>query len=261
VGFGKTPHRKYNSAMKLELTVTGFLALAAPALAGFADGPAFDVASVKLTTHGRNGEGMSYSEVKIASPGRLVATNASLDECIRWAYDLKEYQVSGPDWLNSDAASYDIEAKAPPDTKPGQMRLMFRTLLAERFKLELHRDTRLLPVYLLTVGKNGPHLRQATSDADQGLTAYGGRSGVRVTGDSATMAALAHRLSLDLDHPVFDKTGIEGRFQIRLEWAREGDGASVFAAVQEQLGLKLEPSKAPIEILVIDHAERIPSSN
>ena len=258
----------------LKLTTAGTLAVAGPILVGLANAPcsraqsqgeaasrpAFEVASVRLTAHGRNAEGLSISDLKIASPGRLIGTNASLDECIRWAYDVKEYQISGPGWINSDAASYDIEAKAPPNTTPGQMRLMLQTLLRERFKLVLHRDTKLLPVYLLMVAKNGPHLQSAALDADVGLTAYGSRAGVRVTGDSATIATLAHRLSLDLDRPVFDKTGIPGTFRIRLEWAREGDGPSVFAAVQE-LGLKLEASKAPIEILVIDHAEKIPAEN
>jgi bla regulator protein blaR1 len=267
--------RKLNAGRKLLLTTAGIMAVAGPILVGLANAPssraqsqgdaasrpAFEVASVKLTAHGRNAEGWSYSDVKIASPGRLVGTNASLDECIRWAYDIKEYQISRPDWLNSDAASYDIEAKAPPNTTPRQMRLMLQTLLGERFKLVLHRETKLLPVYWLKVGKNGPHLQRTTLDAGGGLTANGGREGVRVTGDSATMETLAHRLSLDLDHPVFDKTGIQGTFWIRLEWAREGDGPSVFAAVQEQLGLKLEASKAPIEILVIDHAERMPTEN
>lgn len=140
------------------------------------------------------------------------------------------------------------------------MRLMLQTLLRERFKLVLHRDSKLLPVYLLVVRKNGPHLQSATSDAPGRLSSYGNREGVRVTGDSATMEALAHRLSRDLDRPVFNKTDIQGTFRIKLEWAREGDGPSVFGAIQE-LGLKLEGSKAPIEILVIDHAERIPTEN
>ena len=220
----------------------------------------FEVASVKPTAHRRNAEGLSITDLRITSPERLVGINATLDECIRWAYNVKEYQISGPDWLNSDAASYDIEAKAPPGTTQQQIRLMFQTLLRERFKLALHRDTRLLPVYLLTVGKNGPRLQSAASENNSGLTSYGSRDGVRVIGDSATMEALAQRLSRDLDRPVFDKTGIQGKFRIKLEWAREGDGPSVFAAVQD-LGLKLEGFKATIEILVIDSAESIPAEN
>lgn len=122
--------RKLNVGKKLLLTAAGTLAVAGPILVGLANAPrsraqtqgeaasqlAFEVASVKLTAHGRNAEGWSYSDLKIASPGRLVGINASLDECIRWAYDVKEYQVSGPDWIRSDAASYDVEAKAPPNT-------------------------------------------------------------------------------------------------------------------------------------------------
>lgn len=266
---------RMNLGRKVLLGTVGALLLGGPIVVGLLNAPqgyaqspsqdttvtTFDVASVKLTTHGRNADGWSYSDLKVASPGRLVGTNSSLDECIRWAYNVKEYQISGPDWLNSDAASYDIEAKAPPTTTPRQMRLMLQTLLRERFKLVLHRDTKLLPVYWLKVGKNGPHLQNATLDSGGGLTAYGGSEGVRVTGDRATMEALAHRLSLDLDRPVFDETGVQGEFRIRLEWAREGDGPSVFTAVQEQLGLRLEASKAPIEILVIDHAEKIPTEN
>jgi len=221
--------------------------------------PAFEVASVRLAVRRVNAEGFSFSDVKIASPGRLAGTNASLDECIRWAYDVKEYQVSGPDWIKS-GPSYDIEAKAPPDTSPGQMRLMLQTLLRERFKLKLHSEVKPLPVYFLNVGKNGLHLQHAISDAKPGLTSYGGSAGVRVVGESATMESLAHRLSLDLDRPVFDKTGIKGAFQISLEWAREGDGPSVFGALQD-VGLKLAPSRAPAEFLIVDRAEKIPAEN
>jgi uncharacterized protein (TIGR03435 family) len=223
--------------------------------------PAFDVASVKRTQHSRNADGLSISDVKIASPGRLVATNASLDECIRWAYEAKEYQISGPDWLNSDAASYDIEAKAPPNTPAKQIRLMMQTLLAERFKLVLHRETRVLPVYALVVAKNGPKLQEVNSEGGAGLSSEGGPNGVRVTSPKAAMAGLAHRLSLDVGRPVLDRTELKGFFRITLEWSREGDGPSIFAAIQEQLGLKLEGTKAPIEILVIDRAQRAPTYN
>src|SRR6266567_6523856 len=118
--------------------------------------PAFEVASVKLAHHERTADGLSFSDVKIAGPGRLVAINASLDECIRWAYQVKEYQLSGPDWLNSNNPTYDIEAKAPPETPPPQVRLMLQALLGERFKLKLHSETRVLPVYELVVANRGP---------------------------------------------------------------------------------------------------------
>src|SRR4051794_6874228 len=95
--------------------------------------PAFDVASVKLTRHGRDASGLSRSSVDYPSPGRFLATNVSLQQCIQHAYNLKQYEISGPDWLNSDEASYDIEAKAPPETSGAEILLMLLTLLAERF--------------------------------------------------------------------------------------------------------------------------------
>jgi uncharacterized protein (TIGR03435 family) len=223
--------------------------------------PAFEVASVKLIQKVRNAEGWSFSDVKIAGPGRLVATNASLDECIRWAYEVKEYQVSGPPWLNSDTVTYNIEAKAPPETPAKQIRLMLQTLLAERFKLALHRESRMLSVYNLVVAKNGHKLQEAAPEGRAGLFSDSSLTSVNVSSQRASMAGLANKLSLDVGRPVFDRTEIKGFFRISLEWAREGDGASVFTAVQEQLGLKLEGAKAPIEVLVNDHAQRIPAEN
>src|SRR5437016_4089737 len=120
---------------------------------------AFDVASVKLTQYRRPVEGPSYSYVKIVSPGRLVASNASLYECIEWAYQIKEYQFSGPDWLKSGGQNYDIEAVAPPKTSPEQMRLMLQRLLTERFDMKVHHESRTLAVYELVAAKSGPKLQ------------------------------------------------------------------------------------------------------
>jgi uncharacterized protein (TIGR03435 family) len=222
---------------------------------------AFDVASVKFTSHGRNADGLSISYVKIASPGRLIAINASLRECIEWAYDVKDYQISGPAWIrSSDEAGYDIEAKAPPETGRDQMRLMLQTLLQERLQLKLHREKRLLPVYFLDIAKNGPHLKASTEPAGS-LWSHGGSDGVHVNGNSATMKGMADRLSHDLDRPVLDRTSISGTYRIDLQWAREGEGPSAFAAIQEQLGLKLQASKVPFDFLVIDSAARTPAEN
>jgi uncharacterized protein (TIGR03435 family) len=227
-----------------------------------AGAPAFEVASVKPTQHGRGPDGWSFSDIKVAGPGRLVATNASLEECIRWAYQVKKYQIYGPDWLNADDASYDIEAKTSPEKDRAQIRLMLQALLAERLGLRLHRETRMLPIFEVVVAKNGPRLQAAGADAKGGLTSQGGRDGVRVTGQKATMAELAERLSLDVERPVFDKTDLQGSYAIQLDWSRgEGSGPSVFTAIQDQLGLKLQPSKGPVEVLVIDHAERVPAAN
>jgi uncharacterized protein (TIGR03435 family) len=231
-------------------------------LAQAQDAPTFEVASVKLTRHGRDKDGWSRSSLNVTND-RLVATNASMEECIRYAYDVKAYQIIGPDWLNSDAASYDILATAPPGTPSKQIPLMLQTLLAERFKLAVHRETRMLPVYELVVGKNGPKLTPAKS---------GGRSSTKsnngnVTATSVSMAELAHQLSRtrNVGRPVFDKTGIEGEFDFTYEYAPDDNDSagrpSIFTAIQQKLGLKLEATKGPVEVVVIDRAEKIPTAN
>lgn len=226
-----------------------------------AKAPAFEVASVKLTQHGRNADGYAESSVDNPSPGNLVATNASLEECIRWAYDVKEYQISGPAWLNSDEASYDIVAKAGTAAPRKEIRLMLQTLLAERFQLKLHRETRMLPVYHLVVGKGGQKLGAAGLDADYRTFSSGGT----LEATHTPMAVFAEVLSRETGRPVFDKTGIPGAFDFKLEYSPDSSSnsnrPSIFTALQEQLGLKLESQKGPVEVLVIDHAERLPTAN
>jgi uncharacterized protein (TIGR03435 family) len=219
------------------------------------------VASVKLTQHGRTADGWSHSSIDIPSPGSFAATNASMEECIRWAYDVKEYQISGPEWLNSDAASYDIDAKAPAGATRSQIKLMVQSMLAERFKLALQRETRMLPVYELVTAKNGPKLQPGSGGGNDGISSSGGSVKAR----TVTMAFFAATLSRYIGTPVFDKTGLSGAFDFNMEYAPDdrgnSDKPSVFTAVQEQLGLKLQAAKGPVEVLVIDHAEKVPTEN
>jgi uncharacterized protein (TIGR03435 family) len=220
----------------------------------------FEVASVKPTQHGRNAEGWSRSSVDIPSPGRLVAENSSLDELIRFAYSLKDYQVFGPVWLNDDSESFDITAKAPPDTSKEQMRTMLQTLLTERFGLAAHREHKMQSIYNLTVGKKGFKLKPAIS-GEKSQTASGGG---KMVATNLTMAGFAYQLSRQLKYPVFDQTRIEGAFDFTLRYAPEesNSGApSLFTAIQETMGLKLESGKGPVETLVIDHIDRTPTEN
>jgi len=223
--------------------------------------PAFEVASVKPGQHVKTPDGYSYSSIDNPTPGNLVAINASLAECIRWAYNVKEYQLSGPDWLNSSDTTFDIKAKAPAGTPRPEIRRMLQTLLAERLKLELHRETRMLPVYYLVAVKGGPKLQQPKTDGRHGFASAGGH----LEATNVTMADFADEMARDTDRPVFDKTGISGRFDLKLDYSPDRsdnpDRPSLFTALQEQLGLRLESQKGPVEVLVIDRADRVPSAN
>ena len=232
-----------------------------PGLAQSQAPPAFDVASVRSTQHGRNAEGWSHSSVAIPSPGRLVAENSSLDELIRFAYNLKEHQISGPIWLNDDSESFDIRAEAPSSTPKEQMRVMLQTLLADRFKLAAHRDNKVLPIYELVMGKNRPRLKSAHPGGRMSTSSGGGM--MRAT--NVTMAEFAYQLSRQVKRPVLDKTGISGAFDVTLHYAADVDyvstAPSLFTAVQETTGLRLKPAKGSVEILVIDHIEKTPTEN
>ena len=221
----------------------------------------FDVASVKPTQHGRDANGSSRSSADIPGPGRFVAENSSLDELIRFAWDLKEYQVVGPAWLNDDSVCFDMEAKAPPETPHKQMRLMLQALLAERFHLAVHRETRTLPIYELVIAKGGPKLKPAESPG-KGWSINSGGGALNAT--NTPMSEFATYLSDSVDRPVLDKTGMQGEFDLTLTYDpqdRGGERPSIYAALQQQLGLRLQPAKAPLDVLVVDHVDRTPSAN
>ncbi|HTB10249.1 MAG TPA: TIGR03435 family protein [Bryobacteraceae bacterium] len=226
----------------------------------------FEVASVK-PNHIGSGETAPREKIT-ASPGSLSMQSVSLQTCIKWAYGLRDFQITGPAWLASER--YDIAAKASgPATEP-ELRAMLRNLLADRFQLKSRLETREKPVYALLVAKNGPKLHPA-NNGDPSFGPAGGELVFR----NFSMADLADRLSarpFKLELPVLDRTGLEGRFDFALKLATNPDelkhtlegmeqGPSIFVFFQDQLGLKLESRKGPVEILTVESVEKIPSSN
>jgi uncharacterized protein (TIGR03435 family) len=281
------------------ITVAAFMVAVAYGMFGqSAETPRFAVASIKRNP--------SSEQLSMAVPmgvgyrpgGRLSAGNAPLTMLIQRAYSVQGFQVvGGPSWISTDG--YDIEAKPEGNTDQKRMWLMLQTLLADRFKLAVHRETRELPVYDLLVVKGGPKLPAPQGGAcaevlttlpapgqprpappcGPGLVRAG--TGLDMLGISVSMPAFARQLSMIVGREVLDKTGFTRRFALHLEFAiddalaglpnpvgldasaQSADLAarpSIRSAVQAQLGLKLEPSKGSVDVLVIDHVER-PTEN
>jgi uncharacterized protein (TIGR03435 family) len=241
--------------------------------------PSFEVASIKLNKTG------SPQSVPPIQPGRLTLTGRTLRSLVQFAYSpvespLRESQIlGGPEWADSER--FDILAKMQGNPAPGRAnaelaRLSLRTLLKERFRLELQNESREMPVYGLTLaradGRLGAGLRRRPDldcegfiprpelpdlKADAALCGYlrGGRGTLNYRG--VTMSRLASGLATD--RIVTDRTGMAGLFDVDLTWAFQADASSdapsIFTAVQEQLGLKLQPMRAPVDVIVIVRAE------
>ena len=197
--------------------------------------------------------------------GRINFSNVTLKSCIQRAYNVRSYQISGgPGWLADDR--YDVIAKAEGLATRGELIRMLQALLIERFKLKFHFETKERPIYSLVVAKNGPKIKEVKDDGE-GLE-IGGDVQHPLTARNISMTQFAATLSRlqQLDSPVIDRTGLKGVFNITLDFmaddAPSPDRASpsIFAALTEQLGLKLDASKGPVQVLVIDHVER-PSEN
>jgi len=230
-------------------------AVLAQAQTNTADRPPFEVASIK--PH-RPEPGPFRSSTSFETGG-IHFTNVNLKGCIRAAYGVQPNRIlGGPDWLTSER--YDIVAKAASFVPKARLMLMLQTLLEDRFQLKLHRETKELPIYALVVAKNGAKIHAGKPD---GETEIGGGAHL-IDSRGMTMKALAGALSSfspQVDLPVFDMTGLAGVFDVTFDLEMDdkssGDadaGQSIFTALQEQLGLKLEPRKGPLEILVIEHA-------
>jgi uncharacterized protein (TIGR03435 family) len=246
--------------------------------------PAFEVASVKPSTPQsvRMFDGMLAGGT-VRNPGMIAYTRATLDDLLTRAYDLADReQISGPAWLGTEP--YDIFAKIPQGTTTEQFRAMMRRLLEERFKLTVHHLTKDFPVYELAVAKNGPKLKESVDNAPAaakdgfpalrpdrpGIAVKFEGNRARLAAHQEPLSALAKMLRSPADRQVLDKTGLTGTYDFTLEFSfREltagaaGDDPipSLFEALQQQLGLKLEDKKAPFDLVVVDHAEKVPTEN
>ena len=306
-----SPFVKYVKSIKtvaLVASIAGGAALAAQAPQPPADPPAFEVASIKPNN---SGDGRVMMQMQ---PGQFRATNITLRLLIRNAYRLQDFQISGgPSWMASD--HYDLIAKMPdgfqpppgpppPGSGPGPLELMLRGLLAERFKLTVHNETKDSSIYALIVarsdGKLGPALKKSEIDCAAQLAAARGRGrgpmppppgppqpgesipcGIRIGPGALTMGGtplsqFANSLGMFAGRIVLDRTGLAGNYDINLTWtpdqmprpagdgppplingvAVDPNGPSLFTAVQEQLGLKLDSQRGPVETLVVDRAEK-----
>jgi uncharacterized protein (TIGR03435 family) len=233
------------------------------ASAAFAQ-PSFDVASLKPSPPI---EGDTYTaDLGTVRPGgEVTIANGTLTDCVKFAYGLvSDDQVAGPDWVKSKLVRFDIIAKAPPSTPREQLLLMMRTLLAERFHLQIHTESRAFAHLVLTVGKDGPKLREPQPDLGppRVRSMFG-----HIAHPRMAIGGLALLLSRQMRQLVLDETGLTGLYDIDLHWTPDTApenadmGPTVFRAVQEQLGLKLEGRKDAVDVLVIDRADRIPVAN
>ena len=235
------------------------LGLAAFASAQNAKRPSFEVASVKLNLTG------SGSNNTDADPGQLVITNLALDRLLQMAFVVSPAEISGPDWLSS--VHVDIAAKYPAGSIAEDRRGMMETLLEDRFKLAVHRETRQLQGFALVVAKNGFKLQPLKDDCRQSQ----GHSGGPVESMEArcvSMDTLANRLGVYTATRIENKTGIEGNFSFQLKWSHEQPKSTdldappaLFDVLPEVLGLRLQPQKVSVTMIVVDHIERTPTEN
>lgn len=223
------------------------------------DGPLeFEVASVRPIPPPMAAYNTSFQ----ITPRGFDANFAALRQIAGVAYNIQRVRVEGgPAWMDSDL--YEIAAKAekPDLTDNGdQIREMLRTLLADRFKFAAHRETKQLAVYSLVVGKGGSKM-QVVKDEPPGDPSVA--FGVPIAFRNMPVVGLVNYLANMLGSPVHDDTGLKGRYNFTLDFLRPGRTAAagetapdLFEAVQEQLGLKLEGQKGPVEVLIVDHAEK-----
>ena len=238
----------------LALLTAGF-AMAAP--------PAFEVASVKAAEPGAPSPGDIPRNMD-SSAGHFAMRNVPLRYLIEWAYDLKDYEIVGPDWIKADNR-VDIVATAPGASE-NDMRQMLQTLLLERFGMKAHRETKNLDIYALLPGKGPSKLKEAAADE---VTALGaGEGGTKFT--KQPVSRFTFLLTRRMDRPAIDMTGLKGLYDFTIDLSGLGfngnppsdtSAPSIFTTVQQNLGLRLEAQKAPVEILVVDHVEKSPTAN
>jgi uncharacterized protein (TIGR03435 family) len=223
--------------------------------------PTFEVATIKPAATPSDG----HTHINYPPNDRFSATNITVLALMQWAYGMPEKQIlDGPAWLAS--SMFDIQAEADIGDKMKALtseqgnelkRRMVQALLADRFQLKLHQETRTLPAYDLVLAKGGEKLQPSKSN---GKSIGTGRT--HFNGEGLGMTSIAEELSKITGRVVVDKTGLTGRYDFKLLWTADdapgtdGDPPTLFTAIQEQLGLKLEAAKEPVPVLVIDHVDQ-----
>jgi uncharacterized protein (TIGR03435 family) len=286
-------HEMVTAAMRRKVFHSGLLMISSVALAlsqTTANQLAFEVTSVKPSKL-ENGRFTMSGGPGTADPGRINYTNIMLRRILLNAYEVKNYQIAGPEWL--DTARFDISAKVPAGATREQFLTMLRNLLATRFRMKIHRESRELPIYALVTAKNGPKIKPSVKPSNGGpedelatIRASEGKDGfptlswpspglvietkngrARITAKEAPLAKLADLLAGQVGRPVIDTTGLAENYSFVVYFTPEAASASdspepsIFEALQEQLGLRLEARKGPVELLVIDQADKIPTEN
>lgn len=264
----------------------------------------FEVASIKPSPP-PDGRGVRVGCP--ADPGRITCTNMTMANLVTVAYGIAHYQLIGLDPTSRDR--FEIAIKIPDGATKDEIKLMWQNLLADRFKLKVHRETREVPAYELSVAKGGPKLQESVEEpppaADAPRPAPGPGRGPKLGADGYpelgpgmgmammngkarwrakkyTTEQLANMLGIQLGQPVANATGLEGKYDFELYWATGGprraaiagqsdggavpeatdsEGPTLIEAVQKQLGLKLQPKKSPVEVVIVDHVERVPTEN
>jgi uncharacterized protein (TIGR03435 family) len=238
--------------------------------------PAFDVASVRPAAAGNSELERGGRRI---TPNGFVATGVPLHALIQAAYGIKPFQLSGgPDWARTQR--YDVQGRTEQPTNESGMLARLRTLLEDRFKLKLRRETRPFAIYALEVARTSERLREVKSDATPqariSMFPNGSEMFMRLTGEQTTMSQVSDVLTavlLATGRPVVDRTGLSGRYTFTLDWAPDpppGAGPSAAAplpsgptlqtAIREQLGLRLSEEKGPLDVFVIEGVER-PAEN
>ena len=219
----------------------------------FAQPPAFEAAAIKLSKDVSSGTHWD------STPGTINLRGQTLKSLICVAYHVKDFQVAaGPKWIDGDR--FDINAKSAGAEDDPKLLEMLQTLLADRFQLVVHREQKIAPSYALVVAKSGMKIKPV--EGADGSRSKGGRG--QITAQGVSMEKLAELLSRQVKTPVIDLTGALGAYDFKLEWSIEGDAndvqSALFSALQQQLGLKLESRKLPVDLIVVDRAEK-PSEN
>jgi uncharacterized protein (TIGR03435 family) len=248
--------------------------------------PKFDVVSIKLSPPDAGSTVTSGGGPGTRRPGVWTCQSMSLHNIVWIAFNLRSQQLVAPEWMHEPR--FDITVKIPDGTTREQFDEMFQNMLADRFGLKVHRESKEVQGYELTVAKNGPKFKESTSEPPQGpppvpqrpvLGADGfpvltpGINGFSITSNRARgqwFRTKIDRLVRELDHavdkPVIDATGLNGLYDLSLYWVvdpmrEDAAGPTIFGALQDQLGLKLESKKVMLPVVVVDRAERVPTEN